>query len=502
MRSDTVDEKASFDPDHEQRLNEIGFEWDVLGPDRARWEEMFAQLLKFKDQSFRVTSRENKPLVEWMQRQRRLHRDGQYPADLKERLNAIGFPWVPNRSKTWDEMLAELVAHHRETGSCDFNKAQPASRSLQHWCTVQRKLQAAGKLSADQVARLDALGFAWRNRKAGRSGSAKMRGESSSWDAMFCQLVEYYKIHGDFNVPQVWCANPAFGRWVASQRSAWRQNQLSSERKRRLEAVGFDWRVHDATWENAFERARPFFTGSQRNGSRGSVPRELRAWMITQRLQKKSGKLDAERERRLSEAGFEWEPHESQWQRLYRQLEQFKRTHGDCRVPAGWKENPQLANWVGVQRAAQKAGKLSAERTKSLDLLGFEWSVDHRPNPRSPSSRSSADWDEMFAKVKEFRSGSTAISCFPIRALSPPGRSIRGYCAERSSWMPHTNARSTRSASTGNPSTTVGNGCSKSFSSSRSNTATSMYPKNLANTQSSLHGLRSNASTRKRTVRF
>jgi hypothetical protein len=74
-------------------------------------------------------------------------------------------------------------------------------------------------------------------------------------------------------------------------------------------------------------------------------------------------------------------------------------------VPAGWKENPQLANWVGVQRAANKAGNLSAERTESLDVLGFEWSVDHQPNPRSPSSRSSVDWDEMFAKVKEFRRG-------------------------------------------------------------------------------------------------
>ena len=37
---------------------------------------------------------------------------------------------------------------------------------------------------------------------------------------------------------------------------------------------------------------------------------------------------------------------------------------------------------------------------------------------------------------------------------------------------------------------------------SSSYTATSMYLKNPANTQSSLHGLQSNASTRKRTVRF
>ena len=365
---------------------------------------MFAQLLAFKDQSFRVTSRENKPLVEWIQRQRRLYRDGQYPADLKERLDSIGFSWTPDRGKAWGEMmLAQLVAHHRIHGDCEFTKAQPGSRSLRHWCTVQRKLHAAGKLSADHVASLNALGFNWRNRKVSVSGRVEPSVQSSGWEAMFCQLVEYFKIHGNYNVPQVWSANPEFGRWVASQRSAWRQNKLSKERKRRLEAIGFDWRVHDAAWENTFERARPFFTRLQRNGSRGSIPRELRAWMITQRLQRKSGKLDPERKRRLSEAGFEWDPHESQWQRLYSELQQFKRKQGDCRVPAGWKENPQLANWVGVQRAARKSGHLSAERTKLLDLLGFDWSVDHLVVPRSRSSRPSADWDEMFAKVKEFR---------------------------------------------------------------------------------------------------
>ena len=396
--------KSKLRADYEERLNEIGFEWDVLGPDRTRWEEMFAHLSAFKDQSFRVTSRENKPLVEWIQRQRRLHRDGKYPTDLEERLNAIGFPWIPDHSKLWGEtMLAELISHHRIHGSCKLDKAHPASRSLKQWCTKQRKLHAAGKLSADQVASLDALGFAWTTRKVPRRDAGKQQTESSVWDAMFSQLVEYYKIHGDYNVPQVWSANRAFGRWVASQRSAWRQNKLSSVRKRRLEAIGFNWRVYDSSWENTFERAKPFFARFQRNDSRGRAPRELRAWMITQRLQKKNGKLDTERERLLSEAGFEWEPHQSQWQRLYKELEEFKRTHGDCRVPAGWKQNPHLANWVGVQRAARKAGKLSADRVKWLELLEFEGSVEHQPNPQSQTGRSSTDWDEMFAKVQEFR---------------------------------------------------------------------------------------------------
>ncbi len=119
---------------------------------------MFNQLLKFKDQNFRVTSRENKPLVEWVQRQRRLHRRGQLPKTLEARLDAIGFPWIPNLSKTWSEMLAKLAAHRQATGSCDFNKAQPIDYGLKRWCTIQRKLNDAGELTREQIAALDTLG--------------------------------------------------------------------------------------------------------------------------------------------------------------------------------------------------------------------------------------------------------------------------------------------------------------------------------------------------------
>jgi superfamily II DNA or RNA helicase len=396
--------QGRLNPVHERCLNEIGFEWDVLGPDRTRWEKHFNELLALKDRNYQIRSHDNQSLLEWMQRQRRLYRSGRYPKDLEERLNAIGFPWNPSRSKTWEQMLAELVAHYRANGSCNFSNKLPGSRSLKHWCTVQRKLHRTGKLTRDQISKLEAIGFDWRYSGISKSeDTAEQKIQESGWERMFSQLVEYYKIHGDFNVPQHWQPNPALGRWVGSQRSAWRQKQLSRERKRRLEAIGFNWRVHDDTWENTFERARPFFTNVQRNGSTASVPRKLRAWMVTQRLQKKSGKLDVEREKRLSEAGFEWEPHEFRWKTFYAQLQQFHREHRHCRVPADWRPNRPLAHWVAVQRASFKAGQLSAERTQALNDLGFTWSVERTSRHQTRSGSSASDWRVMFAKVEEFK---------------------------------------------------------------------------------------------------
>jgi hypothetical protein len=73
---------------------------------------------------------------------------------------------------------------------------------------------------------------------------------------MFDELVEYFKIHGDYNVPQRWLANRELGRWVMSQRSAKRQNKISAEHERKLRAIGFNWRVHEASWDKMFEKMR------------------------------------------------------------------------------------------------------------------------------------------------------------------------------------------------------------------------------------------------------
>jgi hypothetical protein len=53
--------------------------------------------------------------------------------------------------------------------------------------------------------------------------------------------------------------------------------------------------------------------------------------------------------------------------------------HGNCLVPMGYKENPQLANWVSTQRQEWKllqTGKpcrITQDKIDKLDELGFSW---------------------------------------------------------------------------------------------------------------------------------
>lgn len=146
---------------------------------------------------------------------------------------------------------------------------------------------------------------------------------------------------------------------------------------------------------------RSHLTAERGDGGQKRMPRALRAWAITQRMRYKSGRLSSDRIAKLRAIGFDWTPHESRWQRLYEELREFQRKNNHCRVPAEWYENPQLAHWEAVQRAARRAGRLSDDRIGALDALGFVWVIASNGSDASRAARS--DWQEMFEKVKAFR---------------------------------------------------------------------------------------------------
>jgi hypothetical protein len=76
---------------------------------------------------------------------------------------------------------------------------------------------------------------------------------------------------------------------------------------------------------------------------------------------------------------------------MIRALEAYRKEHGDCRVQANYKKNPQLGRWVAMQRYRRKIGELSAEHVGRLDKLGFVW---------SPTDIA---WDKMLANLVQFK---------------------------------------------------------------------------------------------------
>ena len=399
----------TLNPEHENKLSALGFEWELRHTiSSASWDRTFEEVAAFKAKHGHLNLwREgvDERLPRWLAKQRRNYQKGVLSEYQIKQLTILGYELMPSAtdfSQRWEQMYAELAHIHASSGSLRFRSNDNVPRSLKSWCSKQRKLRSAGELTQEQIDRLDSIGFDWRPRSGNaRAAPKKATTPAASWEQMFDQLIEYFKIHGDYNVPQRWNADPALGAWVMSQRYAKQKGTLTPDRERRLTAVGFNWKVYENAWDKTFERMRSYLSAQSDNGHDKRMPRALRAWAVTQRARYKSGNLAPDRIAKLRAINFDWNPHQSRWQRFYEELQEYQRENNHCRVPAEWNENPQLAHWVAVQRAARKAGKLSDERIRALDALGFDWDIASTGSNASRAARN--DWQEIFEKVKAFK---------------------------------------------------------------------------------------------------
>eukprot|EP00429_Kryptoperidinium_foliaceum_P007691 CAMPEP_0176009660 /NCGR_PEP_ID=MMETSP0120_2-20121206/4364_1 /TAXON_ID=160619 /ORGANISM="Kryptoperidinium foliaceum, Strain CCMP 1326" /LENGTH=326 /DNA_ID=CAMNT_0017342461 /DNA_START=16 /DNA_END=996 /DNA_ORIENTATION=- len=142
------------------------------------------------------------------------------------------------------------------------------------------------------------------------------------WNHMFNRLVAFKEKHKHTNVPQMYDDSPRLGRWVHYQRVEY-------------------WLFH----------------------AKGG-----------------SAKITPERIARLEELGFEWDPQQAQWEKMFDRLVKYKEAEGHCKVPKGYMKDIELANWVRNQRLEHanklkgKKSRMTDERFRRLDDLGFKWS--------------------------------------------------------------------------------------------------------------------------------
>jgi superfamily II DNA or RNA helicase len=120
---------------------------------------------------------------------------------------------------------------------------------------------------------------------------------------------------------------------------------------------------------------------------------ELAAWVAQQRYRRRCP-LTAERRRLLDEIGFVWIPdaYDKGWGVSFEELLSYRAKFGNTNVPQSWPENPKLGRWVYLQRARFKDRKLSDDKIRRLDAIGFNWDF-----------RLKTTWDEMYTALVDFQ---------------------------------------------------------------------------------------------------
>ena len=232
--------------------------------------------------------------------------------------------------------------------------------------TVQRTNK--DKMSLGRRRRLDRLGFVWDPREV-------------DWEEGFKYLKIYKDRTGHCLVPQRHKENGfSLGAWASRQRQS--KDTLSSERRRRLDELGFVWGILETNWEEGFKYLETYKQGT----NHCNVPKDhkqnefpLGLWVSEQRVNR--DKMSLERRQRLDEVGFVWDAREAAWEKGLIHLKIYRDRVGHCRVPKTHKEQNgfELGSWVSVQRTNKD--KLSPERRQRLDEIGFVWKPPKGPQP-------------------------------------------------------------------------------------------------------------------------
>jgi hypothetical protein len=182
-----------------------------------------------------------------------------------------------------------------EHGNCrvPIGHESPDGYRLGEWVNNARVNR--GKISAERKVRLDELGFIWDP-------------HFELWEEGYRRLKTFAEVHGHCRVPLGHKSSNGYrlGQWVASQRQ--KQNEMSTERKARLDALGFSWDPLFEQWEEGYRHLKAFVEEHGHcqvsHSYKSSDGYRLGHWVGKQRTGK-SG-MPAERRGRLEAVGFVW----------------------------------------------------------------------------------------------------------------------------------------------------------------------------------------------------
>ncbi|MBF0422227.1 MAG: Helicase associated domain protein [Magnetococcales bacterium] len=372
-------QKQRLDEGRRQRLDGLGFVWDL---EAAEWQRRFEQLLQFRrlygHAQVEAEDRRHPELSSWCRHQRDLRQRNLLQEDRQQSLDGVGFVWNLEEAH-WLEKFnkikeIKLTLHRFPSLATDPDHADCVA-----WIEEQRQWRTKNRLHPARANRLNALGFIW---------SAKQE----QWEGLFRRFLIFQRCHRHGLVPEPYPQDPELSGWVADQRRDWRRGSMDQERRARLEMAGFVFDPQAFQWQGmlaTFARYQRHHGDDDPQAVHPSLA-PLKDWIASQRRMRASGRLDENQMIQLTQLGFIWDPEAKFENDMIRALRQFMEQHGHCNIPPDYTRPAALSSWVRKLRTRKVTGGLSAELTAVLERMGFIWDARE------------AEWQEMIQAVETF----------------------------------------------------------------------------------------------------
>ena len=223
------------------RLDSIGMVWG--NRKEIAWQHGFEVAKKYHDTygnlmvPGKYTDPDGYPLGQWIIKTRQQKLNGRLKEERIAQLDEIGMVWNIFDAK-WEKAYALAAAYYEENGNLNIPRSYvtAAGERLGQWVASQQWAYPKGKLTDEQIERLNRIGMYWGNRN------------DRQWNEGYQEATRYFEAHGDLNVPADYVSPGGYnlGNWVKRQRYA-RLNPekscavLTEERIAKLDAIGMRW---------------------------------------------------------------------------------------------------------------------------------------------------------------------------------------------------------------------------------------------------------------------
>ncbi|MCD7833931.1 MAG: Helicase associated domain protein [Lachnospiraceae bacterium] len=369
-----------------RKLDSIGMVW-ASSLDQL-WEKNYTAAKRYYekqgnlDVKWNYVTEDGVPLGKWLCSLRTLEKAGARQKYLsKERiamLEDIGMIW----GKTdyfWERNYEAASAYYREHGNLDVPATYVNADGIKlgswlHRIRKERKKTSANSsekrstLTEDQIRRLDEIGMIWSNVN------------DTKWDKAYQEAKDYAAEKGDLSVPARYVTEKGFrlGTWIKNQRNLFRDGKLSASRKEKLDTIGMVWQTDP--WEYRLGLVKDWY---RENGTL-AIPQNtvtdgvwIGKWLNSQKKALEEGKLSQRQAALLSELPLDGVAAASaHWNEMYLDAKEYSVNRGSfARVPRGYRgrSGGNLNVWILNQRRTRRAGKLSEEKIRLLDEIGFVW---------------------------------------------------------------------------------------------------------------------------------
>ena len=224
-----------------QRLDDIGMVWGNRR--EIAWQHGFEVAKKYHDTygnlmvPGKYTDPDGYPLGQWIIKTRQQKLNGRLKEERIAQLDEIGMVWNIFDAK-WEKAYALAAAYYEENGNLNIPRSYvtAAGERLGQWVASQQWAYPKGKLTDEQVERLNRIGMYWGNRN------------DRQWNEGYQEAKRYFDAHGNLNVPAEYVSPNGYnlGNWVKRQRYT-RQNPekscavLTEERIAKLDEIGMRW---------------------------------------------------------------------------------------------------------------------------------------------------------------------------------------------------------------------------------------------------------------------